>query len=360
MSTVHLNNLTVRFGDVTAVDRVTMTLQQGEFVVLLGPSGCGKTTTLRCIAGLQECTSGEIRFDDRVVTGLSAAERNIGMVFQFVSLYPHLSVRGNIAFPLRARGLPRAEIATRIERVAKVFKIEDILGQYVGGLPPGARQKVAIARAVVREPDVLLLDEPLSGVEEQYREEMRWELRQLQKELGISSVYVTHDQREAMSLADRVVLMRDGRIVQIGSPAELFDRPADRFAAFFVGSPSMNFLSIALDEDGFCIPASPPLHVEAPEAVVDACRARGLKEIVLGVRPHLVEPTHGPANGPNVWPARLIDAVPIGRDVQADFAVAGQMVKAEMAAGVDLLGVRCVRLRPEHCFFFAPDGSRLG
>jgi ABC-type sugar transport system ATPase subunit len=169
MATVEIENLTVRFGGVTAVDGFTMTLHQGEFVVLLGPSGCGKTTTLRCVAGLQSPTSGAIRFDGKPVTNLTPAERNVGMVFQFVSLYPHLTVRQNIAFPLRARGMARAEIVKKIDKVATVFMIGDILGRYVVGLPPGSRQKVALARAVVREPDVLLLDEPLSGIEEQYR-----------------------------------------------------------------------------------------------------------------------------------------------------------------------------------------------
>jgi ABC-type sugar transport system ATPase subunit len=359
MAAVDLENLTVRFGDVTAVDGFTMTLQQGEFVVLLGPSGCGKTTTLRCVAGLQYCTSGEIRFDGRPVTKLTPAERNVGMVFQFVSLYPHLTVRHNIAFPLRARGTPRAEIARKVDAVAKTFAISDILDHYVGGLPPGARQKVALARAVVREPDVLLLDEPLSGVEEQYREEMRWELRQFQKELGITSVYVTHDQREAMSLADRVVLMRDGRIIQSGPPAALFDNPADRFAASFIGSPSMNFLTVTVAADGLHVAAEQTLRVAAPPEVIAACRAQGLHEVVLGIRPHLVELANGAAAGQNVWPARLLDAVLVGRDLQADFAVGGQTIKAELPHDADVQDSGALRLPPEHCFFFGPSGSRV-
>src|ERR1700722_14540541 len=236
MARVDIDDLTVCFGGVTAVDGLSLTLHDGEFIVLLGPSGCGKTTTLRCVAGLQKCTSGEIRFNGKAVTGLPPAERNIGMVFQFVSLYPHLTVRQNIAFPLRARGVARSKIAERVDRVVQVFAIGDILNRFVVGLPPGSRQKVALARAVVREPDVLLLDEPLSGVEEQYREEMRWELRRFQKELGVTTVHVTHDQREAMSLADRVGLMQSGKTGQAGPPAALFDDPVDRFAAAFIGS----------------------------------------------------------------------------------------------------------------------------
>ena len=163
MARVDIDNLTVRFGGVTAVDGLSLTLDDGQFIVLLGPSGCGKTTTLRCVAGLQRSTSGEIRFNGKVVTELPPAERNIGMVFQFVSLYPHLTVRQNIAFPLRARGVARSTIAARVARVVEVFAIGDILDRFVVGLPPGSRQKVALARAVVREPDVLLLDEPCPG-----------------------------------------------------------------------------------------------------------------------------------------------------------------------------------------------------
>ena len=274
MAKVDIDKLTVRFGDVLAVDGFSMTLEQGEFVVLLGPSGCGKTTTLRCVAGLQACTSGEIRFDGRPVTNLTPAERNVGMVFQFVSLYPHLTVRQNIAFPLRARGIARSKIGDHIERVAKVFVIGDILDRFVVGLPPGSRQKVALARAVVREPEVLLLDEPLSGVEEQYREEMRWELRRFQQELGITTVHVTHDQREAMSLADRVVLMRDGRTVQAGPPAELFDKPVDRFAASFIGSPSMNFVTAKLSEAGLTLKSEPSLRIATPPDLLARLQAR--------------------------------------------------------------------------------------
>src|ERR1700722_10521772 len=191
------------------------------------------------------------------------------MLFHSVSLYPHLTVRQNIAFPLRARGVARSKIAERVDRVVQVFAIGDILNRFVVGLPPGSRQKVALARAVVREPDVLLLDEPLSGVEEQYREEMRWELRRFQKELGVTTVHVTHDQREAMSLADRVVLMQSGKIVQAGPPAALFDDPVDRFAAFFIGSPGMNFIDLTLAADGLHVGAEETLRVFAPNSVLE-------------------------------------------------------------------------------------------
>jgi ABC-type sugar transport system ATPase subunit len=358
MAEVELDRLTVRFDDVTAVDEISLTLRKGEFVVLLGPSGCGKTTALRCIAGLQQPSSGEIRFDGKPVTRLSPAQRNVAMVFQFVSLYPHLTVRHNVAFPLRARGISSRDIAKKVAWVAKVFSIDDILDRYPGGLPPGARQKAALARAVVRDPDVLLLDEPLSAVDEQYREEMRWELRHLQKELGVTTVHVTHDQREAMSLADRVVLMRAGRIVQAGSPTALFDNPADRFAAFFIGSPGMNFLDLTLSEDGFHLAADRTLCVSTPVGVVEATRARGLGKIVLGIRPHMVELANGA--GDNVLPATLLDATLVGRDLEADFALAGQPIKTVLPPQTDVRSSNALRLPPEHCFYFGPDGARLG
>ena len=360
MARVELERLTVRFGPVIAVDEMSLVLDQGELVVLLGPSGCGKTTALRCIAGLQQASSGEVRFDGAPVTHLAPSSRNVAMVFQFVSLYPHLTVRQNIAFPLRARGVPRRDIATKIDWVAKVFAVEDILSRYPGGLPPGARQKAALARAVVRDPQVLLLDEPLSAVDEQYREEMRWELRHLQKQLGVTTVYVTHDQREAMSLADRVVLMREGRIVQAGPPAALFDQPANRFAAFFIGSPGMNFLDLTLDADGLHLSADRQLKVVAPKQVLDDGRARGLDQIVLGIRPHTIELAGRALGDANILPATLIDSAPVGRDLEADFVLAGQAIKAVLPLETDVAASRAVRLPPEHCFFFAPDGARLG
>ena len=340
MARVDIDDLTVRFGGVTAVDGLSLTLHDGEFIVLLGPSGCGKTTTLRCVAGLQKSTSGEIRFNGKAVTALPPAERNIGMVFQFV--------RQNIAFPLRARGVARSKIAGKVDRVVQVFGIGDILNRFVVGLPPGSRQKVALARAVVREPDVLLLDEPLSGVEEQYREEMRWELRRFQKELGVTTVHVTLDQREAMSLADRVVLMQSGKIVQAGPPAALFDDPVDRFAAAFIGSPSMNFLPLRLTADGLALESAPTLRISSPPRFLDRVRARRIDQVVMGIRPHFVDLKAGVPSSTNAWPARLLHAIRIGRDVHADFDVAGQTIKAELSSDLDVQGDATLCFPPEH------------
>ena len=287
MARVELRNLAVHFGPVAAVDDVSLTIDDGEFVVYLGPSGCGKTTTLRCIAGLESPTGGEILFDGQAVNALSASARNVAMVFQFIALYPHLKVRDNIAFPLKARGTPRREIARKLEWVSEIFAIGAVLDRYPASLPPGERQKVALARAVVREPAVLLLDEPLSAIDEQYREEMRWELGHLQRELHVTTIYVTHDQREAMSLADRIVLMDGGKLVQVDDPETLYDRPRNTFVGDFIGSPAMNFLDLERTDGG--------LRISGLGIVLDPARHR-LPETVLrhdgnlklGIRPDRV------------------------------------------------------------------------
>ena len=284
MAQITLDGLGMRFGDTVAVDHVDLTLEDGAFVVLLGPSGCGKTTTLRCIAGLEHQTHGRILFDGAPIDHLDPAERDIAMVFQFFSLYPHMRVRDIISFPLRARKVDRATIRRKLDWVAEAFKLGHIMNGYIAGLPPGEKQKVALARAVVRDPKALLLDEPLSALDEKYREEMRWELGHLQRQLGVTTIYVTHDQREAMSLADRIVLMRDGRIVQEGSPESIYNTPATVFSGLFIGSPGMNFFDVSWDDGR--------LHIDRLDAdlpVGDAMTRRladtGLTDLTLGIRP---------------------------------------------------------------------------
>ncbi|MEQ8652940.1 MAG: ABC transporter ATP-binding protein [Kiloniellales bacterium] len=249
MASITIDQLRVSFGDFRAVDDIALEIEDGAFVVFLGPSGCGKTTTLRCIAGLQEADSGSIRFNGEEILGLSPSARNVAMVFQSVSLYPHLTVAGNIAFPLKARGEPREVVRRQLDWVAEILDLGAIMKKRPGGLPPGALQRVALARAIVRKPNVLLLDEPLSAVDEQFRENMRWELGHIQRELGVTTIYVTHDQREAMALADRIVLMRDGRIEQFGDADDLYFRPRTAFTGYFIGSPSMNFFAAELRDD---------------------------------------------------------------------------------------------------------------
>ncbi|CAN5353299.1 ABC transporter ATP-binding protein [soil metagenome] len=355
MAPVSLRNLTVRFGAFTAVDDISLDIADGEFVVFLGPSGCGKTTTLRCIAGLEHPTSGEIRFGDKVVNDLDASQRNVAMVFQFISLYPHLRIRGNIAFPLQARGMPRDEIAGKVAWVSKLFDLEDILDKYPGGLPPGAKQKAALARSVVREPNVLLLDEPLSAIDEQFREEMRWELRHLQKRLGVTAIYVTHDQREAMSLADRVVLMRDGKLVQVGKPGEFFTDPADAFAGFFVGSPAMNVIDVTLEAGRLCLGEGGPV-VKMPDAIANRLSAAGAFQI--GIRPQHVTLGSDP-QGVGCFPARTVSRYAIGREHWFDFALVGKTFKGTAHEKDVHSDDIVVKLETEHMHFFTSAGDRI-
>ncbi|WP_442580516.1 ABC transporter ATP-binding protein [Mesorhizobium sp. ASY16-5R] len=345
MAEIELKNLTIDFAGFKAVDNVNLTVKSGEFVVYLGPSGCGKTTTLRCIAGLVKATSGDVLFDGRRVNEMSASERNIAMVFQFVSLYPHLKIRENIVFPLKARGVPRAEIARKLDWVVGIFGLGADLDRYPASLPPGARQKVALARAVIREPAVLLLDEPLSAIDEQFREEMRWELGHLQREIGVTTIYVTHDQREAMSLADRIVLMSDGRIVQVGDPDRIFLQPENVFAGQFIGSPSMNLIDLVPVDGGLRLGDSgvtlTPARNRIPQWAVASRR-----KLKLGVRPlnvHLVEP-----GDPTAFPLAVDDVFSVGRDRFFNFSIGGNAYQ-----GVDK---RPSRTAPTEAVHFVPEG----
>ena len=243
MAEVLLKNITKRWDDFIAVDNQSLDIRDKEFLVLLGPSGCGKTTTMRMIAGLEEPTGGEIWIGDRMVNDDLPKDRDIAMVFQNYGLYPHMSVFDNIAYPLKVRGTPKDEIATRVERAAAQVELVAFLDRKPRALSGGQRQRVALARAIVRTPKVFLMDEPLSNLDAKLRVSMRAELKHLSRELKITTIYVTHDQVEAMSLADRVAVMRDGVIQQLGTPDEIYNDPANMFVAGFIGSPAMNLVS---------------------------------------------------------------------------------------------------------------------
>jgi multiple sugar transport system ATP-binding protein len=244
MATVETKGLRKEFTGHTAVDGVDLAIKEGEFLVLLGPSGCGKTTLLRMIAGLETQTSGDILIGGRVVNDLPPRARKIAMVFQSYALYPHLSVAKNIAFPLKAQGAPRESIPGEVERAAKMFGIERLLQRKPRQLSGGERQRVALARAMVRHPDVFLLDEPLSNLDAKLRNLARDELKQFQRRLGTTTIYVTHDQVEAMGLGDRIAVMSGGKVRQLGPPQEVYDEPADTFVAGFLGSPPMNLVPL--------------------------------------------------------------------------------------------------------------------
>jgi multiple sugar transport system ATP-binding protein len=250
MASVTLKNVSKTFGAINVVDDVCIDVADGEFLVLLGPSGCGKSTTLRMIAGLEAASSGSISIGARDVTDLEPADRNIAMVFQNYALYPHKTVYENLAFGLRMRGVGKADIDARVRRAAGVLGIEPLLARRPRQLSGGQMQRVALGRALVREPEVFLLDEPLSNLDAKMRVQMREEIGRLHGETEISMVYVTHDQVEAMTLGDRVCIMRDGRVQQIARPIDVYDQPANRFVAGFVGSPEMNIIEGELDGDG--------------------------------------------------------------------------------------------------------------
>ncbi|MFC0402370.1 ABC transporter ATP-binding protein [Paraburkholderia rhizosphaerae] len=293
MSTIVLSNLHKRFGDFTAVRNTNLTVSTGRFVVLLGPSGCGKTTTLRMIAGLELPTSGQIRIDGEDVTTLRARQRDIAFVFQMFALYPHMSVRNNIAFPLKNEGISRREIAARVESAARMLRIESILDRKTGGLSGGDRQRVALGRAIVRHPKAFLMDEPLGTLDADFRELMCLELRKLHNALNATTVYVTHDQSEAMAMADDVVVMNQGEVLQSAAPHEIYHFPATVFVGNFIGSPPMNFLAVDTGvEAGAERVSLGGAWVPVPR--VDASAAKAL----LGIRPeHILLDERGPLRG---------------------------------------------------------------
>ncbi|MBK0399497.1 ABC transporter ATP-binding protein [Limibaculum sp. M0105] len=242
MAEIVIHNLRKDFGDFTAVRSSSFKIADGEFFMLLGPSGCGKTTTLRMIAGLELPTSGEIFIDGEEVGQKPASQRDIAFVFQMFALYPHMNVRKNISYPLVSQGMPRAEIREKVAEVARILGIESIIDRPVGGLSGGDRQRVALGRAIVRNPKCFLMDEPLGALDAEFRERMAEELRALHDRMGATTVYVTHDQLEAMQMGDKIVVMNHGAIEQFGTPRDIYDKPATMFVADFIGSPSMNFL----------------------------------------------------------------------------------------------------------------------
>lgn len=273
--------------DVVAIEDVNLQIEDGEFLVLVGPSGCGKTTTLRSIAGLEEPTEGELLIDNRDVIGLPPRERGIAMVFQNYALYPHKTVRENMAFPLEVRKFPEDEIQDRVERTAETLSIGDLLDRKPSQLSGGQQQRVALGRAMVREPKVFLLDEPLSNLDAKLRTQMRTELLELQRQVEKTHIYVTHDQAEAMTLGDRVAVLNDGRIQQVAPPQELYDNPTNLFVAGFIGDPPMNFFDVELTEvDGGIQAASDFFEITLPtEGRFADVDPESITDPVLGIRP---------------------------------------------------------------------------
>src|SRR3982750_125279 len=286
MAEVSLHKLNKKFDLTDVVKDVDLQIRDKEFMVFVGPSGCGKTTTLRMIAGLEAITDGEIRIDDRVVNEVPPMDRDIAMVFQNYALYPHMSVASNLAFGLKMRKFEKSEIEKRIKNAASILGIESLLQRKPRQLSCGQRQRVALGRAIVRDPKVFLFDEPLSNLDAKLRVQMRVELKKLHERLAVTSVYVTHDQVEAMTLGDRVVVMKDGLVQQVGEPLELYNKPANRFVAGFIGSPAMNFAAVTVTErDGALRLSNEGLDIAAPPHAADRLRACLGREVTLGIRP---------------------------------------------------------------------------
>jgi len=303
---------------------VSLTVRDGEFVIVVGPSGCGKSTLLRMIAGLESVSEGEIAIDGRVVNDIPAKDRDVAMVFQNYALYPHLSVRDNMGFGLRMRGYPKPEIARRVSEAAEALELTPLLERKPHALSGGQRQRVAVGRAIVRQPKLFLFDEPLSNLDAKLRVAMRAELIRLHRRLRATMIYVTHDQVEAMSMGDRIVVLKDGVVQQVGRPLEIYERPANRFVAGFLGSPPMNFLDCALERgDGGLV-----LVAEGLRVPLDATRTERLSPgpVVLGVRPedlHERAASAAPADGPTLT-AHILFLEPLGSEVLATCRIGGQ------------------------------------
>ncbi len=343
MTGVVVEGLVKRYGEVVAVDRLDLAVEPGEFVVLLGPSGCGKTTTLRCIAGLEDVSDGRIRMGDEVVSSAQRSvppeQRSIGMVFQSYAVWPHLTVEQNVAFGLKLKRLPAADVQRRVAAVLDLVGLGALGARGVSQLSGGQQQRVALARAIVLEPKVLLFDEPLSNLDAKLRERMRFELRSLQQRLGITSVYVTHDQQEAMVIGDRVVLMNAGRIEQMGDPWTLYHRPATRFAAEFIGLANvLPGVVAATSPTRIALDAGPRLEADVPGfAVGDRVQAV--------VRPEHVELVDDDAAGPNVLSARVVSAFFLGNLSDVTVDAGGASLRCQASPPRRLPAGRAVRVR---------------
>jgi multiple sugar transport system ATP-binding protein len=291
---VRFENVTKRFGPAVVVDHLSLAARDGEFVVLLGPSGCGKTTTLRMLAGLEDISAGDIYIGAERVNDVPAQHRDLAMVFQSYALYPHMTIAENIAYPLRVRKTGRDETRRRVLKVAEMLEIHGLLTRRPRELSGGERQRVALARAIVREPRVYLMDEPLSNLDARLRVQMRGELKRLQHELATTTLYVTHDQAEAMTLAHRIAVMRDGRLQQFDTPMNIYHHPANRFVAGFVGSPAMNFIEGRIDGEA-------PLFISGGARLQltehQLGRIKGHERVTLGIRPEHIELTHDEGEG---------------------------------------------------------------
>ena len=353
MASVDIRNVRKAFGHVEVIHGVDIGIANGEFVILVGPSGCGKSTLLRMIAGLETITAGEIRIGDRVVNNVAPKERDIAMVFQNYALYPHMSVRDNMGFSLKLKRAPRAEIEARVKPAAEILGLTNLLDRYPRQLSGGQRQRVAMGRAIVRDPQVFLFDEPLSNLDAKLRVAMRAEIKELHQRLGTTIVYVTHDQIEAMTMADKIVVMNEGYVEQIGAPLDLYDRPDNLFVAGFIGSPAMNFLQGTMAVNGratFRTANGIALPVEGQPRATDG------QPVTYGVRPeHFMLSDSG-------VPAEVIVLEPTGSETQAQLRLGGQEITGVFRERLSARPGESIPIlpRPDLVHLFDPQsGKRL-
>jgi len=338
MASVSIRSVHKRFGDAAVLHGVDIDIPDGSFTVLVGPSGCGKSTLLRMIAGLENISAGEIAIGGSVVNKMPPKERDIAMVFQNYALYPHMTVRDNMAFSLSLAGTPKAEMDARVAKAAAILGLTALLDRFPRQLSGGQRQRVAMGRAIVRDPRVFLFDEPLSNLDAKLRVAMRTEIKELHQRLQTTSIYVTHDQIEAMTMADQIVVMHDGRIEQVGSPLQLYDRPANRFVAGFIGSPAMNFLDGTFDGGAVCGPDGARLPL--PGSVVGNGHAG--EPVLYGIRPeHLDIATDGDG-----FAAEVIVVEPTGSETQLYARLGAQQLTAVFRERHDFRPGATVRLKP--------------
>jgi len=353
MASVELRQVRKSFGNTQVVHDVDVVISDGEFVVLVGPSGCGKSTLLRMIAGLEEISSGEIRIGERVVNNIPPKQRDIAMVFQNYALYPHMTVTDNMAFSMKLAGRSAQEISERVDKAARILGLTDYLGRYPRQLSGGQRQRVAMGRAIVRDTQVFLFDEPLSNLDAKLRVQMRTEIKELHQRLKTTSIYVTHDQIEAMTMADKIVVMNAGRVEQIGSPLELYDHPANLFVAGFIGSPAMNFLTGKLVSHG----SGRGVQI-APGCVLPAPVSSGSdgRDVVIGVRPENFD------IGETGVQAQVVVVEPTGADTQVYCRIAGQDVTVVSRARHTFRPDDTIVLKPNEgkSYLFDPvSGARI-
>jgi len=352
MTKIFLDKLVKRFGKVIAVNRITLNITDGEFFILLGPSGCGKTTTLRLVAGLEYPDEGRIYFDGQDVTDLPPKDRDVAMVFQNYALYPHMSVFDNIAFPLKIRKVPKQEIRKKVREVAELLQISELLDRKPRQLSGGQQQRVALARAIVREPRVFLLDEPLSNLDAKLRVYMRAELKALQKRLGVTTIYVTHDQVEAMTMADRIAVINQGVVQQIGTPSEIYHKPANTFVAGFIGSPPMNFIKCSLVTEGErAFLDAGEFKYELDKEWGDILRDKGT-EFILGVRPEHIKVYL--KEKPGTIPAEVYVVEPLGGETILNLMIGSYLIKVRYTGELNVSPKQKVYLEfmKEHLHIF--------